>query len=215
MASCDWKGMRVPIDPYHPNAQVLSQAADVLSRGGVVAYPTDTLYALGVDPRNDDAVRLLFEIKGRDPSVAIPLIAADVDQARRAGSFGARELRLAAALWPGPLTIVVAASTDMSRLVSAERGTLGVRVPAHAVARGLAAALGACITSTSANVSGAPPAQTADDVAAAFGDRIELLLDGGPAPGGPPSTIVEIVDARPVLHRAGAVAWDRVLESLE
>ncbi|MGH9308879.1 MAG: L-threonylcarbamoyladenylate synthase [Vicinamibacterales bacterium] len=206
---------RIAIDPTSPDPEGLAIAAESLRRGGVVAYPTDTLYALAVDPRRDDAVRKLFAIKGRDYSAPIALIAADAVQARQAGVFGIAEARMAERLWPGALTIVVAAAGDLSRLLSGDLATLGVRVPAHAAARALAAAFGSCITATSANVSGQPATATPDEVAAALADRIDTLLDGGPVPGGPPSTIVQIVDGQPTMHRAGAVAWDRVLESLE
>ena len=206
---------RLVIDSREPDPAALRNAADVLRRGGLVAYPTDTLYGLAVDPRSNRAVEKLFAVKGRDPSAAIPLIASDLEQARRAGRFQPADEQLAAALWPGPLTIVVAASRLLSTLLTGDRGTVGVRVPLHAVARRLAAEFGDCITSTSANLSGRAPAITADGVAVALGDRIDLLLDGGPSPGGPPSTVVELVDGRPTLHRAGAIAWDRVLESLK
>ena len=203
------------IDPKAIDARAIREAADILRRGGVVAYPTDTQYGLAVDPRSDGAVEALFSIKGRDSSAAMPLVAADRNQAREAGVFGPPEERLAAAFWPGPLTIVVQPAAGVSPLVRGAFGTVGVRVPAHAVARALAAAFGWCITATSANRSGHPAATTADEVAAALGDRVDLLLDAGPAPGGPPSTVVQIVDGRATLHRPGAVAWDRVLESLE
>jgi L-threonylcarbamoyladenylate synthase len=122
---------------------------------------------------------------------------------------------LARAFWPGPLTIVVPASGTLSRWLTGDLGTVGVRVPAHAVAQAIAVAFGWCITATSANLSGQPPAMTADEVAAALAGRIDAVVDAGPAPGGPPSTIVEVVDGRPVLRRPGAIAWDRVLESLK
>jgi len=207
--------IRLVVDPRDPEPAAIAAAADAISRGEIVAYPTDTLYALAVDPRSDAAVGKLFNVKGRDKSVAIALIAASLEQARDAGAFGNLEATLAAAFWPGPLTIVVPANERMSRALSSGKGTLGVRVPAHDVARRLAAAFGTCITATSANISGQPPYTTAGDVAAALDRRIDLLLDGGPAPGGPPSTIVQVVKGRPVLLRAGAVAWNRVLESLE
>jgi L-threonylcarbamoyladenylate synthase len=206
---------RIAIDPTSPDPEGVALAAESLRRGGVVAYPTDTLYALAVDPRRDETVRKLFDLKGRDYSSPVPLIAADAAQARQAGVFGALEERMAARLWPGPLTIVVPAANVLSRLLSGDQGTLGVRVPAHAAARALAAVFGSCITATSANISGQPASATPDEVAAAFAGRIDTLLDGGPVPGGPPSTIVQIVDGQPTMHRAGAVAWDRVLESLE
>jgi L-threonylcarbamoyladenylate synthase len=206
---------RLLVDPRDPDAAAIESAAEALRRGEVVAYPTDTLYALAVDPRSDVAVAKLYALKGRDQGVAMALIAADAAQAGDAGSFGAAEMTLAAAFWPGALTILVPASAGMSRLLSGGTDTIGVRVPAHEVARSLAAAFGTCITATSANISGHAAITTAGDVAKVFDRRIDVLLDGGPAPGGPPSTIVQVVQGRPSLIRAGAVAWDRVLESLQ
>jgi L-threonylcarbamoyladenylate synthase len=204
------------VDPLNPDRRIIDTAVEVLRQGGVVAYPTDTLYGLAVDPRSDAAVARLFTVKGRGASSAIALIAADANIAgyAAAADFGPVEQRLAAAFWPGPLTIVVPAAPQMASAL-APGGTLGVRVPASLIARALSAAFGDCVTATSANPSGAPAPVTAGDVAAALGDRVDLLLDGGAAPGGAPSTIVEVVDGQVRLHRAGAVAWNRVLEFVE
>jgi L-threonylcarbamoyladenylate synthase len=203
------------VNPDHPDPAIIGAAAAALRDGAIVAYPTDTFYGLAVDPRRDDAVRKLFAVKGRAGSAAIPLIAGDAEQAMTVGAFSPAAVALARAFWPGPLTIVVPAAPGLSRLLSGERDTLGVRVPAHAVARALATAFGAPITSTSANLSGDPPSRSAREVVAGFGNRVDVVLDGGEAPGGPPSTLVELVEGRPVLHRSGAIAWERVLESLE
>ena len=203
------------VDPMSPDLTVVEEAVDVLRRGGVVAYPTDTLYGLAVDPASDAAVRGLFALKGRDAAAAIALIAADQAQAEHAGRFGATERRLAAAFWPGPLTIVVPARPAIARELLGVGTTIAVRVPAHPVATALAAELGFCITSTSANRSGHVPATTAEQVAIDLGGAIDLVLDGGPSPGGPPSTIVELTPHGPRLIRAGAVPWERVLESLQ
>ena len=207
--------IRVKVDPLRPDVAALANPVDILRRGGIVAYPTDTMYGLAVDPRNDSAVERLFEVKSRDRSAAVALIASDVAQAQEAGVFGASELALARGFWPGPLTIVVPASSKLSPALTGDLQTVGVRVPAHAVAQALARAFASCITATSANLSGRSPALTADEVAAAFGTRIDAVIDAGPAPGGAPSTIVEVVNDRPVLRRSGAIAWDRVLESLK
>jgi len=206
---------RLVVDSRAPDPRSIGIAADVLRHGGVVAYPTDTLYGLAVDPRNEKAVARLFAVKGRDATSAVALIAADAEQATQAGPFGEPERRLASLFWPGPLTIVVPASPVMSGSLARTHGTLGVRVPSHEVARALARAFGGCITATSANLSGHPPCSTGDEVAAALDGRIDLVLDGGPVPGDAPSTLVQIVDGAPRLLRAGAVAWDRVLESLK
>ena len=207
---------RKRLDPLAPDPDGIAAAVAVLRSGGVVAYPTDTLYGLAVDPRSDAAVERLFAIKGRASASAIALIAADAAMAEgvAAKGFGPFERRLASAFWPGPLTIVVPAARGTAAALS-PRGTIGVRVPAHLVARSLSATFRACITATSANLTGRPSAVTADEVAATLGDLVDLLVDAGPAPGGAPSTIVEVVEGRPLLHRAGAVAWDRVLEFVE
>ena len=194
----------------------LAEAVAVLRAGGVVAYPTDTLYGLAADPRRDEAVEKLYAVKGRPSSMAIPLIAADLAQAQRAGRFEEPHLRLARACGPGPLTIVVPAAAGLSsRLFGDAGGTVAVRVPAHALARELAAQFGFCLTSTSANLSGEAATAEPSVVRARLGSRLDFLLDAGPAAGGPPSTIVRLDDGRPALVRAGAIAWDRVLKSLE
>jgi L-threonylcarbamoyladenylate synthase len=201
-----------------PDQGVIARAADVLRRGGVVAYPTDTFYGLAVDPRRDDAVARLYAAKGRDASSAVPLIAASLDQAQEAAIFGDRELQLARTFWPGPLTIVMPPRGGIAASVLGGGTTVALRVPAHKVARALAAAFGFCITATSANRSGHPAAVTGADVAARLEttiDQVDVILDAGAVAGGSPSTIVEIAATGLRLVRAGAVPWDRVLESLK
>jgi len=205
---------RAIVDPEHPDAAGIAAAVDVLRAGGIVAFPTDTLYGLAVDPRSEEAISRLFALKGRDARAAVPLIAADLDQAKLAGDFGPRERRLAAALWPGAVSIVVPPWPGLARGVFGDQEAIAIRVPAHAAARRLAAAFGFCVTATSANTSGQPPAVTADAVAVALPD-VDFLLDAGRAPGGPPSTIVAFDRDGPVLVRAGAIPWDRVLKSLQ
>lgn len=197
------------------NADAIARAADIVRSGGVVAYATDTLYGLAVDPRSDAAVERLFVVKGRDERVAIPLIAASLEQAEAVGVVGDTETRLAKAFWPGPLTIVVPARPGLSARALAGGDTVAVRVPAHDVARTLAAAFGHAMTSTSANRSGQAPPTAAPEIDPGLASDLDAIIDSGPAPGGPPSTIVKVVGARVELIRAGAIAWNRVLESLE
>lgn len=197
-----------------PDPALIAEAADVIRRGGLVAFPTDTVYGIAADPRSDESVARLFALKGRDRGSAVPLIAGDLDQARAAGHFGGPAVRLARAFWPGPLSIVVPANPVLSRAALGGQSTVAIRVPAHAVARELAHAFGFCLTATSANPSGAAPAEGPDRLLDIL-PAIDLLLDAGPAPGGPPSTIVALGEHGPILVRAGAVAWDRVIKSLE
>jgi len=207
--------IRVQIAAESPEDAVVSHALDVLRRGGIVAYPTDTLYGLAVDPRDETAVARLFEAKGREDRMAIPLIASSVEQALAAAEMTSIELALARRFWPGPLTIVASAKASLARGVLGGRSTVAIRVPAHPVACAIAAGLGFCITATSANRSGEPAASRADEISGALAAHIDLLLDAGAVTGGLPSTIVEIATTGPRLVRPGAVPWERVLESLE
>jgi L-threonylcarbamoyladenylate synthase len=207
--------IRIAVDPDQPDPSAIARAADILRRGGVVAYPTDTFYGLAVDPRLDFALARLFAIKERDRTAPVALIAADLAQALLAGRFDDSSLALARRFWPGPLTVVVPVSPLPSTRLTGDLGTVGVRVPAHAVACALAASFGWCITATSANLSGRPAASSGADLGPEVADRIDAIVDAGPAPGGSPSTIVEVVDGRPLLRRSGAIAWERVLESLQ
>jgi L-threonylcarbamoyladenylate synthase len=202
------------VDPRSPDRAVIGEAARMIRDGLIVAYPTDTVYGLAVDPRNATAVDRLFALKGRPDTSALTLIAAEVDQVRMAARLTPAAERLARAWWPGPLTIVVPADEVLAAAVLAGGRTVGVRVPDHAVAVALAREAGFCITATSANRSGEPAASAGDAVRAAF-PGLDALVDGGPAPGGAPSTIVAALAEDVTLIRAGAVAWERVLTSLQ
>jgi L-threonylcarbamoyladenylate synthase len=193
----------------------IARAVRILRDGGVVAYPTDTLYGLAVDPRSPDAVRRLFAVKARERGHAVPLIAADVEQATAAAVFSEQATRAAEAVWPGAVSFVLPANDVICREILAADGSVAVRVPASAISRALAAGLGFCITATSANLTGEPASASPAVVAASLGSRIDLMLDGGDSPGGPPSTIVDLRGAAPRLVRAGAVDWDRVLRSIQ
>jgi L-threonylcarbamoyladenylate synthase len=202
---------RVVVDRDAPQRDAIDEAAKWIRAGYVVAIPTDTLYGLAADPFSAAAVARVFDVKGRAADRALPLIAADVAQiASRLGRLSEIATRLADRFWPGPLTLLMPAARQLAREVSGETGTVGVRVPADAIARAVCAACGHPVTATSANLSGAPAAATADDVEDALGDRIEFLLDAGPTPGGAPSTIVDVTAGEPRLVRAGAIAWEEI-----
>jgi len=201
------------IDSEAPSLDALAPAVAALQRGGVIAYPTETFYGLGADPLSAAAVARVFGVKARVEGQSLPLIAADLAQARRVADVTGAAARLAARFWPGPLTLVVPALAPFAE--GAQRlGTVAIRVPDHAVARALAAAFGSPITSTSANLSGEPPASVVSELGG-IAPRLDVVVDGGRTPGGLPSTIVDVTGGAPTLVRAGAIAWDRVLESLE
>jgi L-threonylcarbamoyladenylate synthase len=204
----------VAVDPRDPDPSVVEAAAAHLRAGELVIYPTDTLYALGAVATDGRAAARVRAAKGRDDRKPLPLIAADPAQARglcQAWPEAAR--RLADRFWPGPLTLVLAAGPHLPAQVTAGANTVAVRVPALAVARRLCAAAGAPLVSTSANLSGAPPALTCAEALAAVGPAAAFALDGGP--GTPrPSTIVDLTVEEPRLLREGAVAWPQVLAVL-
>jgi L-threonylcarbamoyladenylate synthase len=202
---------RVFVDPRAPQRDAIHEAAHWILNGGLVAVPTDTLYGLAVDPFRTDAVTRLFAAKSRDEGHAVPLIAADAAQVREhLAPLSPRAACLVDRFWPGPLTVLVAAPFALARNVDGGTGKIGIRVPDHAVARAIAAACGRPITATSANVSGEPATADPDDVERTLGDRIDLLIDAGPTPGGPPSTIVDTTADDLRLVRAGAVHWDDI-----
>jgi L-threonylcarbamoyladenylate synthase len=182
----------------------------------VVAFATDTVYGLAVDPGSDSAVRALFDLKGRDARAAVPLLAASVRQVTTAcGSMAGVTAHLAQTFWPGPLSLVFDAPAAIAAGVHGGNGTVAIRVPASQVARALAEAFCGLVTATSANRSGEPPASTPAALDDWLDDERVLLVDSGAAPGGAPSTIVDARGARPMLIREGAITWNRVLESLE
>lgn len=204
----------LPVNADRCTADDLAAAAAWLRDGGVVAFPTDTLYGLAVDPRSAPAVSRLFGLKGRDERSPIPLIAGSLAQVEAfCGPLNEAGRRLAAAFWPGPLAIVCLAPQAIAPAVHAGTGTVAIRVPDHAIARALADACGTPVTATSANRSGAPPVSRADAIDLPL-ERV-FVIDGGATRGGPPSTIVDARDARVRLVREGAIAWNRVLESLQ
>lgn len=205
------------IHPSRPNPAILAEAAAVIRAGGVVAYPTETFYGLGADPRSAKGVAAVFAAKGRAAGEALPLIAADVAAVERLlGKLSPLAARLVSRFWPGPLTLVVPLRPGiLAEGVSAGRDTIAVRVSDHPVARALADAAGGLITSTSANRSGEPPAVDAASVASTLGERIDLIIDAGAAEGLAPSTLVDVTADVPRLVRPGRVPFDRVLESLQ
>ncbi len=194
---------------------VIRAASAALDADGIVIYPTETFYGLGVGVRSGLGVERLYALKRRDPSQPVPFIASSLDVVGDVAELGGEAAELARQWWPGPLTLVLPARTTvLPALVSAE-GTVAVRVSSHPVAQAVALAAGGLVTSTSANRAGGPPAATpaaARSSLEASLTPIDLLVDGGQTTGGPPSTIVDVTGALPRLLRAGAVPWDRVLE---
>jgi L-threonylcarbamoyladenylate synthase len=187
-----------------------AEAVSVLRAGGIVALPTDTVYGIAAALDAPRGVERLFEAKRRPPDKGIMLLLDDAAQADRIGRMTPAARALGAAGWPGGLTVVVPQRPDVALpdALTGGQPTIGLRVPDHAAPRTLARGVGPLPT-TSANVSGLPEARDADDIVRQLGALIDLVLDGGPAHGGPASTVVDCTGPRPVVLRPGArpVAW--------
>lgn len=184
----------------------LAQAAAVLRAGGLVAFPTDTVYGVGAHALLPEAVARLYTAKVRPEGKAIPLLLADAaDIERVSRDLPPLASRLIAAFWPGALTLVVPRSAWLPDIVTAGGPTVAVRLPDHPAPRALARALGAPLAATSANLSGQAEATTAAEVLAQLDGRIELLLDGGVCAGGVASTVLDLTVHPPAILRAGAL----------
>jgi len=193
------------VDPERPDPGALSRAAGVLEAGGLVAFPTETFYGLGASALDAAAVRRVFAVKGRPDARPLLVLVDGEAEVEGIAEVPPRARALMAVHWPGALTLVLRAKPLVPVEVTAGTGTVGVRVPAHAVARGLARALGRPVTAPSANPTGAPPPTTADEVRRYFDGQLALMLDAGPTPGGLPSTVLDMTVDPPRLLRAGAV----------
>ena len=189
--------------------QAIARALVVLRKGGLVAFPTDTVYGIGALAFNNSAVRSIYTAKDRPVEKAIPVLFADpADLAKVTLEVSDAAARLAAHFWPGPLTLVVVKHPDLPESVSTT-ATVGVRVPDHPVARALLRATGPMAV-TSANLSGQPSPSTVKEVFAQLGGRIALIIDGGRTPGGVPSTVVDCVEAEPRVLREGPISKDEI-----
>lgn len=180
---------------------VVEQVVQVLHGGGLVVYSTDTVYGLGADPTFPDAIRRIFEVKGRPDEKAIIWLVDSLDTARAACIVDDRAERLAEVFWPGALTLVLPRRDPPPDILP----TLGIRVPAHPAALGILRAMDGPVATTSANRSGKPSARTADEAATTIGSEVDLIIDAGPAPGGTESSVLDLSVSPPRLLRAGAI----------
>src|SRR5262245_24011117 len=197
----------IRVDPAHPDAATLARAADCLRRGGLVAFPTETVYGLGVHAPDRPAVPRLFEAKGRPAND--PLIV-HVDAVERVHAL-VRTMpdavaALSARFWPGPLTLVLPRSARVPDEVTAGLDTVGVRVPAHPVARALLMAAGIPVAAPSANLFSRPSPTRASHVLDDLGGRIDLIVDGGATEVGVESTVLDLTRDVPTILRPGAVS---------
>ena len=196
----------IRVDPAEPDERALRAAAEAVLRGGVIAFPTDTLYGLGCSLFDVSAVEMVARLKRRDPSLAVISLIPEPRQVYGlASEVGEVAERLIARHWPGPLSLIFRAAPIVPPRVRGAGGTVALRCPNDTLCQRLLERIGGPVVSSSANLSGQPPAQSADEVLRIFGNQLDLVLDGGPRRGGLASTLVDVSGPRPRLLRAGAL----------
>lgn len=192
------------------NKLELSKAVQIISQGGVVAFPTETYYGLGVDPFNPQALLKLFAIKKRSSSKPILTLITGQEQLSLLTSEIPSLFQPLFSLWPAPLTLVFKALPALPSTLTGGTGTVAVRVSPHPLAMALVQACHQPLTATSANISGKPPAVTADEVRMYFGESVDLVIDGGRTQGGKPSTLVGIDNDMLTVLREGVISLSEI-----
>jgi L-threonylcarbamoyladenylate synthase len=191
----------------------IKEAARLVLEGGVIAYPTDTVYGLGCDPFDTDAVDRLVKAKERIKD-SLPILVGSLKDAERLGQITGLATRLANRFWPGPLTLVVRPRSNFPARVTGDTLLVGLRIPNHETAGRLIKECGGALIGTSANISGHTSRKTADEVFRELEGRIDLVLDGGPALIGRESTVVRVIGNEVAVLREGAISRDDILKAL-
>lgn len=192
--------------PYSQDSarDIFKKTSDILKSRGIIAYPTESYYALGVLATDRVALRNLYELKGRPADKPLPIIVGD----RTVLNTVVRQVPpvaedLMRRYWPGPLTMIFEAQETVPEVLTGGQGKVAVRIPGEGIALDLVRSLGVAVTSTSANISGEPPASEVSAIVRYFGSAIDLIIDGGTTPGGDPSTIIDVTVSPPKILRAG------------
>ncbi|MFC1920407.1 L-threonylcarbamoyladenylate synthase [Chloroflexota bacterium] len=189
----------------------IERGVSILRQGGVIAYPTDTVYGLGACAYLPEAVERVYDIKERLRNMPLPLLLSDESQIVEVAVEIPPVARLLIEKFlPGALTLVLIASGKVPDIIKGGGSTVAVRIPAHPVPIALIQGLGAPVVGTSANLSGKPSPLTAEEVHSQLGDRVDLVIDGGKCPGGKESTVVDVTGRKPVILREGAISAEDI-----
>ena len=193
--------------PKQPSIEKrIKLAVDILKKGGIVAFPTDTVYGLGADPMNTQAVARIYKVKKRPPNLPLPLLLADKsDLPKVASVIPEIAWQLTERFLPGGLTLVLRKSAWVPDIVTGRSDTVALRIPDHPIPIALIRGLGMPIVGTSANLSGKPSPVTAEEVYEQLGNEVDLIIDGGRCRGGTESTVLDVSGKVPVLVREGAI----------
>ncbi len=196
-----------------PDPALIERVSELLTSGGVAVLPTDTVYGLSAAAESEKGLRRVFEIKGRKTDAALPVFVGDLQQARTVAKFDAIAEKIARKYWPGPLTLVLERRPGIGWDLGGDPKTIGLRWPKSRFLTELCLRTGP-ITATSANISGMPETKSVNEAIEAFGGKVDLYVDGGPAASNSPSTVLRLIGDREIL-RAGAIPPEEILASLK
>jgi len=192
----------------------IREASKVVKNGGLVVYPTDTVYGLGCDPFNVRAVEKVFSVKGERKQKPLPILASDLERIEKIAYISEMARKIAEKHWPGPLTLVVPKKTVLPNIVTCGLASVGVRVPNHKVAVQLISLCDGLLVGTSANKTGEKPPKTAREATKQLGRQVDIVLNGGPTPLGQESSIVDLTSRKPKMLREGQVTLLDVLKAI-
>jgi L-threonylcarbamoyladenylate synthase len=203
------------VDPRLPDDRLLGQAAEFVRNGGVIVYPTETIYGIGSSAHSGDAIRRIQSLKRRTVQKPLLLLIRGVDQLPPlVRDVGDDARRLMAAFWPGPLTIILPAAEGLPAELTQGRGTIGIRIPSSPLCLRLIELAGAPLTSTSANLSGEAPLNSIAEMLSVLPEGVDCFLDAGPLHPSPPSSVVDLSGPIPVMVREGAIPADSLAKLL-
>ncbi len=200
---------------------IIERAAEIVKSGGVIVYPTDTSYGLGCDPRIPEALERLIAVKRRDRRIGVPLLFNNLEQCEMYHDFGSLEKVIVRLFWPGILTLIVDARSDVPKHITADRSTIAIRVPNHVIPRGIAQKIGGPIVGTSANRSGGPSPFDVTIALNQLGEEVDLYIDGGPSVSTDNSTVIGVEGTgkdEPLnikVYREGQLSISKLSDSLK
>lgn len=198
------------------NEQILQKIVKVIDNGGIISFPTETVYALAADASNPKAVEKIYNLKKRAENKPLPVLVGDIYQAKRIAEFDSRAKKLSSILFPGPVTLLLKKKphNNLAENITSNIDSVGIRMPNNLTALRILQALGRPLVGTSANISNAPDSTNAYQVLLAFDEQIDLLVDQGETEIGTPTTIVDLTNDQIKILRKGSISEKRILEIL-
>lgn len=209
--------LKINLNNLRESIDAISEAVETIKNGGSIVYPTDTIYGLGVNALNNEAISRLFKIKRRPLGKAIPVIINNIEMARKIAYIDYRKDKILRKIWPSPITVILHKKDTVPNILTGAKDTIGIRIPDSELARILVSSLDAPITATSANISGEEPSLDIQKIIDRFNqtaNKPDLILDAGNLPSSEPSTVLDLSGQKPKILRIGPVKKEQLLDIL-